>query len=73
MNTSSIRRKLRVCKGCMFACKNCPHALPCARQGQRVTPTECYLCWYNQGTILPRDCAVRRTPARRTVAQKLAR
>ena len=65
MNTVSIKRKLRVCKRCEFLCKQCPHALPCEKQGQRVRPMECYLCWYNQGTVLPRDCPVRRKPVGR--------
>jgi hypothetical protein len=63
MNTNSIRRKLRVCSRCAFLCTGCPHALPCARQGQRVRPTECYLCWHNQGTVLPTDCALRHRTA----------
>jgi hypothetical protein len=64
MNTSSIKRKLRVCRRCEFLCTGCPHALPCAVQGQRVKPVECYLCWHNKGTVLPRDCRLRPRPAR---------
>jgi hypothetical protein len=60
MNTSSIKRKLSVCRRCEFLCTDCPHALPCAVQGQQVKPVECYLCWHNQGTILPMDCRLRR-------------
>ncbi len=63
MNTSSIKRKLQVCRRCEFLCEGCPHALPCAVQGQRVKPVECYLCWHNQGTVLPRDCRLRPRPA----------
>jgi len=59
MNTGSIKRRLRVCKRCEFLCTRCPHALHCAKQGQRVRPTECYICWHNDGTILPKDCRVR--------------
>jgi hypothetical protein len=59
MNTSSIKRKLRVCRRCEFLCTGCPHALPCAVQGQRVKPVECYLCWHNKGTVLPSDCGLR--------------
>jgi hypothetical protein len=62
MNTSSIKRKLKVCRRCDFLCVSCPHALPCAVQGQRVRPVECYLCWHNQGTVLPTDCPLRRRP-----------
>ena len=64
MNISSIKRKLWVCKRCAYLCTGYPHASPCDRQGGRVTPVECYLCWHNQGTILPRDCQLRRLPAR---------
>jgi len=64
MNTSAIRRRLRVCKRCDYFCTGCPHALPCEKQGQKVRPTECYLCWHNQGTILPKDCRLRRSPLR---------
>ncbi|HQN34518.1 MAG TPA: hypothetical protein PK019_14000 [Sedimentisphaerales bacterium] len=67
MNTGSIKRRLRVCQGCAYLCKGCPHALPCVRQGQRVRPTECYVCWHNQRTALPRDCRLRRTPIRTKV------
>ncbi len=67
MNTGSIKRKLRICKRCEFLCTRCPHALPCEQQRQRVRPVECYLCWHNQGTVLPRDCALRRQSAPRTV------
>ncbi|HPC95747.1 MAG TPA: hypothetical protein PLU87_12450 [Sedimentisphaerales bacterium] len=67
MNTGSIKRRLRVCQGCAYLCKGCPHALPCIRQGQKVRPTECYVCWHNQGTILPRDCRLRLTPVRKKV------
>ena len=67
MNTGSIKRKLRICKRCEFLCTRCPHALPCAVQNQRVRPIECYMCWHNQGTVLPRDCALRRQSAPRTV------
>lgn len=64
MNTRSIRNKLRVCKRCDYLCAKCPHVLACARLGQRVRPTECYICWHNEGTVLPRDCRVRdRRPA----------
>jgi hypothetical protein len=59
MNTISIKRKLKVCRRCEFLCARCPHALPCEAQGQRVRPVECYLCWHNQGTVLPTDCGVR--------------
>jgi hypothetical protein len=62
MNTSSIKRKLQVCRRCEFLCMGCPHALPCEVQGQRVRPVECYLCWHNPGTVLPTDCALRRQP-----------
>ena len=41
-----------------------PTPLPCERQGQKVRPTECYVCWHNQGTMLPKDCRLRRTPVR---------
>jgi hypothetical protein len=61
MNTSSIKRKLQVCRRCEFLCTGCPHALPCAVQGQQVKPVECYLCWHNQGTVLPGDCSLRHT------------
>ena len=64
MNINSIKRKLWVCKRCTYVCTDCPHALACDRQGRRVTPIECYLCWHNQGTVLPRDCGLRRAPAR---------
>ncbi len=64
MNTNAIKRRLRICKRCDYSCTGCPNALPCQRQGQKVRPTECYVCWHNQGTILPRDCRLRRTPAR---------
>jgi Fe-S-cluster-containing dehydrogenase component len=67
MNTGSIKRRLRACKGCAYLCTSCPHALPCVRQGQKVRPTECYLCWHNQGTVLPKDCRLRRTPIRTKV------
>jgi hypothetical protein len=60
MNTSAIKRKLRVCRRCEFLCAGCPHALPCAMQGQRVKPVECYVCWHNKGTVLPGDCSLRR-------------
>jgi len=63
MNTNAIRRKLSVCKRCRYDCADCPYALPCIRQGQRVRPTECYLCWHNEGTTLPADCRLRRIPA----------
>jgi hypothetical protein len=63
MNTSSIKRKLRVCNRCAYLCTGCPHALPCTTQGQRVRPTECYVCWHNQGTVLPKDCRLRRSPS----------
>ena len=63
MNTVSIKRKLRVCKRCEFLCARCPHALPCAIQRQRVRPIECYLCWHNPGTLLPKDCGLRRRSA----------
>lgn len=59
MNTGSIKKRLRVCKRCEFLCTHCPHALQCAKQGQQVRPTECYICWHNDGTILPKDCRVR--------------
>jgi hypothetical protein len=62
MNTTAIRRKLRSCKGCRYACSDCPYALPCVRQGRSVRPIECYLCWHNEGTTLPADCRLRRTP-----------
>lgn len=65
MNTNSIKRKLRVCRRCQFLCTACPHTMACATQGQRVRPLECYLCWYNQGTVLPKSCVVRRGPAGR--------
>jgi hypothetical protein len=67
MNLNAIRRKLAVCKRCDYRCTGCPHALPCVRQGQNVRPTECYLCWHNEGTILPRDCRLRRAPVRTRV------
>jgi len=67
MNTSAIKRRLTVCKRRDYLCTGCPHALPCERQGQKVRPTECYVCWHNQGTILPKDCPVRRTPVRAKV------
>lgn len=60
MNTSSIKRKLQVCRRCEFLCTGCPYALPCAVQGQQVKPVECYFCWHNQGTVLPTDCRLRR-------------
>jgi hypothetical protein len=63
MNTGVIRSKLRVCKRCDSLCEKCPHALPCAMLGQRVRPTECYICWHNEGTALPRDCRVRNRTA----------
>lgn len=63
MNTGVIRSKLRVCKRCDYLCEKCPHALQCAALGQRVRPTECYICWHNEGTALPRDCRVRNRPA----------
>lgn len=59
MNTGSIKKRLRVCKRCEFLCTGCPHALLCAVQGQRVRPTECYICWHNEGTVLPKDCRIR--------------
>jgi hypothetical protein len=59
MNTGSIKKRLRVCKRCEFLCTHCPHVLPCARLGQKVRPTECYICWHNEGTVLPKDCRVR--------------
>lgn len=59
MNTRSIRNKLRVCNRCDYLCDKCPHALQCVRLGQQVRPTECYICWHNEGTVLPRDCHVR--------------
>jgi len=64
MNTSAIKRRLRVCKRCDYFCTGCPHALPCERQGQKVRPTECYVCWHNQGTSVPKQCRLRRTPVR---------
>ena len=64
MNTSAIKRKLKVCRRCEFLCTGCPHALPCAVQGQHVKPVECYLCWHNKGTVLPRDCHLRPDPPR---------
>ena len=67
MNTSAIKRRLRACKGCNYFCTGCPHALPCERQGQKVRPTECYVCWHNQGTMLLKDCRVSRTPVRTKV------
>lgn len=71
MNTRSIRNKLRVCKRCDYLCAKCPHAMQCARLGQRVRPTECYICWHNEGITLPRDCRVRsrRAPAAPGVEQ----
>ena len=65
MNTSSIKRKLPTCRRCAYLCTGCPHALPCSQQGQQVRPTECYVCWYNEGTILPKDCRVRRVQTRK--------
>jgi hypothetical protein len=59
MNTSSIKRKLSTCRRCAYTCTGCPHALPCSRQGQRVRPTECYVCWHNEGTVVPKDCRLR--------------
>lgn len=73
MNTSSIRRKLRVCSRCAYLCTRCPHALPCAQQGPRVRPMECYLCWHNQGTILPADCGLRRPQVGRGKKQQAQR
>lgn len=64
MNTGVIRSKLRVCKRCDSLCAKCSHALPCAMLGQRVRPTECYICWHNEGTALPSDCRVRNHPAK---------
>ncbi len=72
MNTSAIRRKLRVCSRCAFRCTGCPHALPCAKQGQRVRPMECYLCWHNQGTVLPTDCALRHPQVGRSKKRQAA-
>jgi len=66
MNTGSIKRKLRICKRCEFLCTRCPHAMPCTVQRQRVRPIECYLCWHNQGTVLPRDCRFRHQTAPHT-------
>ncbi len=63
MNTGSIKRRLRICKRCEFLCTNCPHALPCSVQGQPVRPTECYICWHNEGTLLPKDCRLRNRSA----------
>ena len=62
MNTSSIKRKLSTCRRCAFLCTACPYALPCSKQGQRVRPTECYVCWHNEGTLLPKDCRHRQAP-----------
>lgn len=67
MNTNAIRRKLRVCKRCTYQCADCPYALVCDKQGRRVTPVECYVCWHNQGTALPGDCHLRRVPLRAKV------
>jgi hypothetical protein len=64
MNTSSIKRKLPPCRRCDFLCTGCPHALLCSKQGQRVRPTECYVCWHNEGTVLPRDCRLRHAHTR---------
>ena len=68
MNTSSIKRKLQSCRRCDFLCTGCPHALLCSRQGQRVRPTECYVCWHNEGTVLPRDCRLRHAHTHGTAA-----
>ena len=67
MNLSAIRRKLSICKRCDYRCTGCPHALPCVRQGRQVRPTECYICWHNEGNVLPRNCRLRRTPVRTRV------
>ena len=64
MNTSSIRRKLLTCRRCDFLCTGCPHAVLCHKQGQQVRPTECYVCWHNEGTVLPRDCRLRHAHTR---------
>jgi hypothetical protein len=67
MNTSSIKRKLPTCRRCAYTCTGCPHALPCSRQGQRVRPTECYVCWHNEGTVVPKDCRLRHALTREPV------
>ncbi len=70
MNTGVIRSKLRVCKRCDHLCAKCPHALECSMLGQRVRPTECYICWHNEGTVLPRDCRVRNRTAAKAAGSK---
>jgi len=67
MNTSAIKRKLHACRHCEYLCTGCPHALPCNRQGQRVRPTECYVCWHNEGTVLPKECRLRHAQPRKPV------
>ncbi|MBP7050388.1 MAG: hypothetical protein KBE65_05175 [Phycisphaerae bacterium] len=74
MNTGSIKMRLRPCRRCEYLCTDCPHALHCAVQGQRVRPTECYICWHNEGTLLPKDCRVRnRNPAPAARADRSSR
>ncbi len=70
MNTRVIRSKLRVCKRCDYLCTECPHVLSCAMLGQKVRPTECYMCWHNEGVILPRDCRVRNRQAAKAAGAK---
>lgn len=59
MNAHSIQTKVRVCRRCNYLCAECPHVLPCTTLGQKVRPTECYICWHNEGTTLPKDCRIR--------------